>query len=100
MHKLSKLRDIILNNEIITKSTSAFLFKIIGSLLGYLFLMLVTRIYGSEIWGVFALCLAILNISAIISKFGIDITILKFVAQFQDLSIVKGIYFQCIFLVH
>tara|TARA_B100001142_G_scaffold269997_1_gene275896 strand:- start:8419 stop:9744 length:1326 start_codon:yes stop_codon:yes gene_type:complete len=97
--KLSKLRDIILSNEIITKSTSAFLFKIIGSVLGYLFLMLVTRIYGSEIWGIFALCLAILNISTSISKFGIDIAILKFVAQFQDFSIVKRIYFQCIFLV-
>jgi len=99
MCKVRKIIDRISSNEIIMKSTSAFLFKIIGSLLGYLFLMLVTRNYGSEVWGVFALCLAILNISTIISKFGIDITIIKFAAQFQDSSIVKGVYYQCILLV-
>ena len=31
------------NNEILIKGSSAFLFKIIGSFLGYLFLFLVTK---------------------------------------------------------
>ena len=90
MCKVRKIIDRISSNEIIMKSTSAFLFKIIGSLLGYLFLMLVTRNYGSEVWGVFALCLAILNISTIISKFGIDITIIKFATIIRLTTIIES----------
>ena len=87
-------------NEILNKGSSAFILKIIGSLLGYIFLLLVTRTAGAETWGVFALCLALLNIISIFSRMGIDTALLKYVAQFKGkMSEIKDIYFQGIYLV-
>ncbi len=82
-------------NEILNKGSSAFILKIIGSLLGYIFLLLVTRTAGAETWGVFALCLALLNITSIFSRMGIDTALLKYVAQFEGkMSEIKDVYFQ------
>ena len=87
-------------NEILNKGSSAFILKIIGSLLGYIFLLLVTRTAGAETWGVFALCLALLNIISIFSRMGIDTALLRYVAQFKGkMSEIKDIYFQGIYLV-
>lgn len=87
-------------NDILTKGSSAFIFKIIGSFLGYLFLILVTNNLGAESWGIFALCMALLNIVSIFSRFGIDTALLRFVAQYQSkIEEVKGVYFQGISLV-
>ena len=80
-------------NEILNKGSSAFILKIIGSLLGYIFLLLVTRKAGAETWGVFALCLALLNITSIFSRMGIDVATLKFIASFKnEISKTKAIY--------
>ena len=90
--KSNSLKNIInkfKENEILSKGSTAFIFKIIGSLLGYVFLILVTRTSGAEVWGVFALCLALLNITSIFSRMGIDIAILKFISSFKD-DIVKA----------
>ena len=87
-------------NEIISKGSIAFLFKVIGSLLGYFFLILVTRKSGAEVWGVFALCLALLNITSIFSRMGIDIAILKYISSVKhDLAKAKAIYIKGISLV-
>ena len=90
--KSNSLKNVInkfKENEILSKGSTAFIFKIIGSLLGYVFLILVTRTSGAEVWGVFALCLALLNITSIFSRMGIDIAILKFISSFKD-DIVKA----------
>lgn len=80
-------------NEILNKGSSAFILKIIGSLLGYIFLLLVTRTSGADTWGVFALCLALLNITSIFSRMGIDVATLKFIASFKyELTKTKAIY--------
>jgi len=99
-NSLKKLINKFKENEILSKGSSAFVFKIIGSLLGYLFLLLVTRTSGAEAWGIFALCIALLNITSILSRFGVDIALLRFVAQLKGkMEEVKGIYFQGISLV-
>lgn len=92
---LKKLYYKFKQNEILNKGSSAFILKIIGSLLGYIFLLLVTRTAGAETWGVFALCLALLNITSIFSRIGVDTAILKYVAQFKGkMSEIKDVYFQ------
>ena len=79
-------------NEILNKGSSAFILKIIGSLLGYI-LLLVTRTAGADTWGIFALCLALLNITSIFSRMGIDVATLKFIASFKyELAKTKAIY--------
>jgi O-antigen/teichoic acid export membrane protein len=95
LSRFTNIYSKIKNNEIFNKSLSSFIFQIIGSLLGYIFLLLVTRISGAEAWGVFVLCLAILNISSIFSRIGIDTAILKYISSFkQDLASSKAIYFK------
>ena len=64
--KFNKKKKLFLENEILSKASSAIIFKIIGSLLGYVFLLLVTRTAGPAAWGIFVLCLAVLNIASIV----------------------------------
>lgn len=101
--KSNSLKNIInkfKENEILSKGSSAFVFKIIGSLLGYVFLILVTRNSGAEVWGVFALCMAILHITSIFSRMGIDIAVLKFISSFkEDIVKAKAIYLKGLKLV-
>ena len=99
-NSLKKLINKFKENEILSKGSSAFFLKIIGSFLCYLFLLLVTRQSGAEAWGIFALCMALLNITSILSRFGVDTAVLRFVAQMKGkMEEVKGIYFQGISLV-
>lgn len=95
------LKKIILRNlfrtfkssEILNKSSHALLFKLAGSFFGYLFLILITRLYGPESWGIFTICLAILSISSMVSRVGIDIAIIKFVSALNNkISDIKGVY--------
>jgi O-antigen/teichoic acid export membrane protein len=101
--KSNSLKNIINNfkeNEMLSKSFSAFVLKIIGSLLGYVFLLLVTRTAGAQAWGVFALCLAVLNIVSIISRFGLDIALLRYIPEYlPDLSKVRDLVKKGIWLV-
>ena len=63
--------------------------------MGYVFLLLVTRTSGAEVWGIFVLCLAVLNITSILSRFGVDTALLRFVAQLKGkMEEIKGIYLQ------
>jgi O-antigen/teichoic acid export membrane protein len=95
MKLFNKLFKSFFNNELLSKSSSTFIFKIIGSLLGYVFLLLVTRTSGAEVWGIFVLCLAVLNITSILSRFGVDTALLRFVAQLKGkMEEIKGIYLQ------
>jgi O-antigen/teichoic acid export membrane protein len=99
-NSLKNLINKFKGNEILSKGSSAFIFKIIGSFLGYLFLLLVTKTSGAEAWGIFALCMALLNITSILSRFGVDTSLLRFVAQLKGKTEeVKGVYFQGISLV-
>jgi O-antigen/teichoic acid export membrane protein len=95
MKLFNKLFKSFFNNELLSKSSSTFIFKIIGSLLGYVFLLLVTRTSGAEVWGIFVLCLAVLNITSILSRFGVDTALLRFVSQLKGkMEEIKGIYLQ------
>jgi len=99
-NSLKNLINKFKENEILRKGSTAFIFKIIGSLLGYVFLLLVTRTAGAEVWGIFALCLAFLNISSIFSRMGVDIAILKFISSFkEDIAKAKAIYMKGLKLV-
>ena len=97
---MKKLINKFKENEILSKGSSAFIFKIIGSILGYIFLLLVTRNSGAEAWGVFALCIAVLNIASIISRFGLDIALLRYIPEyFADFSKVRDLFKKGICLV-
>ena len=83
--------------KFLVRGLIALLFKILGGIFGYVFLLLVTRTAGAEIWGVFSLCLALISISSIFSVMGIDISLVKFIATFKSqLSNIKDLYIRSV----
>ncbi len=68
-------------SELLKGSAISFILRIIGILLGYVFVLLVTRGYGAEAMGVFTLAFTFLQITSIISRLGMDTIILRFTSE-------------------
>ncbi len=88
--------------ELIKGSGIAFILKIIGFGFGYIFTLLVTRTLGAKAWGIFALCMVVLQISSVIGRLGMDTALLRFTAEFigkNDFLGLKYIYKKMINLV-
>lgn len=66
--------------ELLKGSSIAMGFRLFGMLSGYLFAAFVTRQFGMEAMGIFALSLTILEILTVIGKMGLDTAILRFSA--------------------
>ncbi len=88
--------------ELLKGSSIAFVLRIIGIIAGYIFTLLITRGYGAEAMGVFALSFTLLQISSVIGRLGMDTALLRFVAEYSSQGkwdIVKNIYRKAIKLV-
>ena len=90
---MNRILVLLSNNEIIKKSSQSFFFRLFGSLFGYVFLILVTKELGAKNWGVIVLCMALLNISNIFARLGVDIYVLKCVSAAKGLlNEIKTVY--------
>ncbi len=97
MHRILVL---LKNNEIIKKSSQSIFFRSIGSLFGYIFLILVTKELGAKNWGTIVLCMALLNISNIFARLGVDVYVLKFVSASKGvLNEIKTVYLSAVRIV-
>jgi len=97
---IQKISSLFSSNEILKKSSISLLLKIIGSLLGYVFLLLVTRNSGASSWGIYILFLSVLNISSIFARLGLDTLTLKLVSASNFIvHQIKSIYFSSFRLV-
>ncbi|RMA93306.1 flippase [Hydrogenothermus marinus] len=76
-------RDIHLK-EILQKSSIAFILKVLGLFSGYIFTLIITRGYGAEAMGIFAICFTVLQIFSSIGKLGLDTAFLRFVAEYSS----------------
>lgn len=93
---LAKVRtkDIHLK-ELISGTTVALFFKIIGIVFGYIFTLLITRNFGAGTMGIFALCTTVLSIASILGRLGTDTALLRFVAEYSAhdrRDLVKEVY--------
>lgn len=77
---IQKIKNTFLNDEILKKGSISLIFKIFGSVSGYIFLLIVTNKQGADFWDVFVLFLAILNIASIFGRLGIEILLLKLIS--------------------
>lgn len=87
--------------ELIKGGSVSFIFQIIGIGLSYLFILFVSRFYGAEGMGIFALSFTVLNIFVLFGKFGLDVSIVKFIGELsekKDFSSIKDIYLKIITL--
>jgi len=88
--------------ELIKGSGVAFVLKILGIICGYIFTLLVTRTLGAESWGIFSLCLVVLQIASVIGRLGMDTALLRFTAEYAakgEIGILKEIYKKALILV-
>lgn len=97
----NKLKDIHIR-ELFSGSSIAFILNIFGIGVGYFFTMLITRNFGAEAMGIFALSSTLLSIVAVIGKLGFDTALLRFVAQYSSqgkYGLVKEVYVKAIMIV-
>src|SRR4030042_2364328 len=89
-----RTKDIHLK-ELLTHSSIAFTLKIVGMLFGYVFTLMITRNFGADTMGIFALCTTVLSIASILGRLGTDTALLRFVSEYtaQDRKdLVKEVY--------
>lgn len=70
--------------EILRGSAVTFVLKISGILLGYLVVLIISRNYGAEGVGVYNLTLNIMTLMAMMASMGINVSILRYVGQFNN----------------
>ncbi len=91
------------NKEILTSSLFAMLFKVTGMVSGYIFIIVSIHYTSIEQYGVFSLCLALIQCSAILARLGFDSSIVKYVSIYsdrvEDSSLVKEVYVKGFFLI-
>ncbi|MFK7780481.1 MAG: flippase [Candidatus Gracilibacteria bacterium] len=101
-NKISKLFITFFQNlDLLKKSSVSFLLQIIGIGLSYLFLLLVSRFYGAEGMGIYALSFTVLNITVLFGKFGLDVSCVKFIGELyekEEFDKMKDIYRKIMFI--
>jgi len=70
-------------SEIFKKSASGFFISILGRNFGFLQQLVITNYYGAAAFGVFRVCFSILSLVGIFGRFGVDMAISRFVAQYR-----------------
>ena len=102
MH-IQKIKNIVKKNgdfsEVLKKSTSSFFLRIFGFGLNYLFLFIVSYFFSNSTWGIFAICLSIIQILGLIGGLGINIALIKIVAlkKYDLLQLYKTVIIRVIF---
>ncbi len=83
IRKFSSDKDL---SELIKGSATTFIVKILGNILGFAFMLLVTKGYGEDgagVWGKYLLAILVLRVFVIVGRFGADTALLKFIAGFN-----------------
>lgn len=82
----AKLNDDIHFKEILTGSAVTFILKISGMVLGYVVVLIISKQYGAEGIGVYNLTFSIMTFVAMIASMGINVSILRYVAEFNKIG--------------
>lgn len=81
--------------ELFKKGSIAFIYKVAGLALGYIFTLLITRTLGAESMGIYALSTTILAIITTFGNLGFSTALLRFVSEYSTLNrrdLLKEIY--------
>ena len=70
-------------SEVYKKSASGFLISALGRNFGFAQQIVITQFYGAAAFGVFRVCFSILSLVGIFGRFGVDMAISRFVAQYR-----------------
>lgn len=81
--------------ELVLGSTVALLFKITGAVCGFLFLILISRFYGTSGTGVYSISFNVLWFASLLGSLGMDTKIVRYASRFaqeQNLQNVSQFY--------
>jgi O-antigen/teichoic acid export membrane protein len=79
-------------NEIAFKAVSVFLIRVVGYGFGFLFTWIVANKFGAKSQGVFSLAFLFLSVGVMISKLGVETSIVKWIASNSSINSQKFIY--------
>lgn len=102
----AKFRQILLRyqtdadyRELISTSFFSLLVRMIGTGTGFLVTLVTSRYFGAGALGIVSICLAILVFAANFGKLGLDVALMRFVAEFalkKSYNAIKGTYFSAL----
>ena len=77
-------------NELIRTSFLALLVRMIGVSTGFFVTLLTSRFFGADALGLVSICIAILSFASVFGKLGLDVALMKYVAEFagKNLSLI------------
>jgi len=81
---LDKLKIKFNSSYLLKDSSISFLIRIIGMILGYILIMIISNYYGAEALGIYSLSFVYIQMMAMISRLGMDTAIVKFTAEFNE----------------
>jgi O-antigen/teichoic acid export membrane protein len=87
--------------DVLKRAGAAFLLKNIGTLLSFAFNIILGRLLGAHGSGLYYLALSFTSVAVMISRFGLDNTLVRFSAAHasqQEWSAVKGLYYRAMTL--
>ncbi|MFZ7114225.1 MAG: MATE family efflux transporter [Bacteroidota bacterium] len=82
-------------NELIRTSFLALLVRMIGVSTGFFVTLLTSRFFGADALGLVSICIAILSFASVFGKLGLDVALMKYVAEFagkNDFGSIKSVY--------
>ncbi|TYC15651.1 flippase [Bizionia gelidisalsuginis] len=87
------MRNINTNKkEILDKGLKVFSIRVLGYGFGFLFTLIVANKYGARVQGVFAIAFLFLSIGAMISKLGMETSLVKWIASTLEIEVKKNLY--------
>lgn len=88
--------------ELINTSFVALLVRIIGVGTGFLVTLLTSRYFSAGALGIVSICLAILALAVVVGKLGLDVAVMRLVAELafkKDTAAIRGLYFTALKLI-
>lgn len=83
-------------SEILSKSFYFILFRVGGTIFGYIFSLFITQTYGANIYGIVALCFSFFLFIGVFGRLGIDTNIVKVFSK-PDYKSEVGLFYKVVF---
>lgn len=96
---LKKIRSKLSFSDLAKGSSVAFGLRIFGMLVGYIFTLMISNYYGAEALGVYSLSFVFLQMIATFGRLGIDMTSVKFIADYNiknENNFIKKFYYMVV----
>lgn len=99
---IKKLKSNLKTSELVKGSSISFGLRIIGIGIGYIFTLLISNHFGAEAMGLYALSFVLLQIVSMIGRMGMDMALIKFIAEYktkQQAYLIKELYLMVVKLI-